>query len=36
MSVEKDAAIVSIDGTVIIIVMVTAGALAVRYKVFFI
>lgn len=35
MSIEKDAAIVSIDGTVVVIVMVVAGALATRYNVSF-
>ena len=33
MSIEKDAAVVSIDGTVVVIVMVEAGALATRYNV---
>lgn len=33
MSIEKDAAIVSIDGTVVVIVMVVAGAVVARYNV---
>jgi hypothetical protein len=34
MDIVKDSAIVAIDGTVVVIVMVTAGIIVTHYKVF--
>jgi hypothetical protein len=33
MSIVKDSALVAIDGTLVIVVMVTAGILAMRFNV---